>query len=105
MRRPLSILGLLFVIHAVSFGQGAESPTFEVASVKPATPAAGGRMGFTMMKGGPGSPDPGQITYTNIPMKLLLTRAYDVQGYQVFGPSWIDTERFDVVAKVPHGAT
>jgi uncharacterized protein (TIGR03435 family) len=31
--------------------------------------------------------------------------AYDVKMYQVSGPSWLDTERYDIVAKVPAGAT
>jgi uncharacterized protein (TIGR03435 family) len=35
---------------------------------------------------------------------MLLT-AYDLKNYQVNGPSWLDSERYDVVAKVPPGAT
>jgi uncharacterized protein (TIGR03435 family) len=31
--------------------------------------------------------------------------AYDVKPYQVNGPSSLDTERYDIVAKVPAGAT
>lgn len=31
--------------------------------------------------------------------------AYDVKEYQVKGPAWITTERYDVIAKVPSGAT
>jgi uncharacterized protein (TIGR03435 family) len=31
--------------------------------------------------------------------------AYDVKNYQVNGPAWLDSERYDVVAKVPAGAT
>ncbi|MCU1337460.1 MAG: hypothetical protein JWO19_3041 [Bryobacterales bacterium] len=31
--------------------------------------------------------------------------AYDVKAYQLSGPAWLDTERYDVVAKVPAGAT
>ncbi len=57
------------------------------------------------MRGGPGTNDPGQTTFTNVPMKFLLTYAYDVKGFQVLGPAWLDSERFDVVAKVPKGAT
>lgn len=32
-------------------------------------------------------------------------RAYDVQSFQVSGPSWMDRERFDVIAKVPGGTS
>ena len=35
---------------------------------------------------------------------MLLT-AYDLKNYQVNGPAWLDTERYNVVAKVPPGAT
>jgi uncharacterized protein (TIGR03435 family) len=106
MRHGILISGWLFAGCAAGFGQVAEPPTFEVASVKPAAPPASGRgPGFTFMRGGPGTNDPGQITFTNVPMKFLLTYAYDVKGFQVLGPAWLDSERFDVVAKVPKGAT
>jgi uncharacterized protein (TIGR03435 family) len=56
-------------------------------------------------RGGPGTSDPGQITWSNATLKTLLTTAYAVKAYQVSGPGWIDTERYDIVAKVPSGAT
>jgi uncharacterized protein (TIGR03435 family) len=31
--------------------------------------------------------------------------AYDVKEYQVSGPVWLNSERYDIVAKVPAGAT
>ena len=75
--------------------------TFEVASVKPAKPDSGR---YTM-KGGPGTSDLGRITYTNIMLRAVLLSAYDVKNYQIFGPEWIDTLRFDITAKIPSGAT
>ncbi len=38
-------------------------------------------------------------------MKGLLMTAYDVKTFQVSGPAWLDTERYDVAVKVPAGAT
>ena len=59
-----------------------------------------------MMRGGPGTDDPGQLTCTNVPLKSILMRAYDVKEYQINGPKWLDTsERFDITAKIPMGAT
>jgi len=57
------------------------------------------------MRGGPGTPDPGQITMSNVNVPMLIANAFDVRDYQVTAPAWMDTERFDIVAKVPPGAT
>ena len=78
--------------------------TFEVASIKPAAPQAMGRIQGSV-DGGPGTPDPGRIRFTDMPLRVLIMRAYDVQSFQVSGPSWMDSQRFDVIAKVPDGAT
>ena len=58
---------------------------FEVASVKPAAPQAGGRI-FVGRQGGPGTPDPGRVTFTNTALKQLITLAYNLKPYQVTGP-------------------
>jgi uncharacterized protein (TIGR03435 family) len=48
----------------------------------------------------------GRIILRNMPLKFLLASAYRVEEYQVSGaPGWFDSDRFDVVAKVPEGAT
>jgi uncharacterized protein (TIGR03435 family) len=36
---------------------------------------------------------------------MLVVRAYGVKNYQVSGPAWMDSDRFDVNAKIPAGAT
>jgi uncharacterized protein (TIGR03435 family) len=74
---------------------------FEVASVKVAAPA----MVRSQVKGGPGSNDPGQITYTGMTLSELLRRAYSVQRQQIAGPRWMEEGRFDIVAKLPAGTT
>ena len=97
------ILGILTI--AAATGQTVDPKlTFEVASVKAAAPQGNGRM---MMGGGggPGSRDPARFTMTNMPLRLLVARAWDVKDYQVQGPGWMDSERFDIVAKVPPGTT
>ena len=105
MRTAILCAGLIISTSCAAFGQGAaESPTFEVASVKPAEPQPEGMM-RVRMSGGPGTPDPGQLTYTNVSLKNVLTNAYDVKEYQINGPNWLDGERFDIVAKIPQGTT
>jgi uncharacterized protein (TIGR03435 family) len=83
---------------------GGDQLNFEVASIKPAAPPTAGRM-MVGSRGGPGSADPGHLTYNNLSLKNLLVNAYGVKGYQVTGPAWLDSERFDIVAKVPEGTT
>jgi len=88
--------------------QSAPSPglTFEEASVKPSAPVPKqGGVYFGPSIGGPGTPDPGQITWSYATLRNLLMTAYDVDAYQVSGPSWLGSERYDIVAKVPSGAT
>jgi uncharacterized protein (TIGR03435 family) len=102
-----AIMGASLVVFTCCavFAQTAQnSPTFEVASVKPAAPITGNAI-RVMMRGGPGTPDPGQITYTNVTVKNVLMNAYGVKGFQISGPSWLDSERYDIVAKLPRGAT
>jgi uncharacterized protein (TIGR03435 family) len=91
----------------LAYGQD-NSFTFEVASVKPATPPvpnAQGMMIFRAPSGGPGTKDPGRINYPNMSLKGLLMTAYDVKNYQIDGPAWLDTERFDVNATMPPDTT
>jgi uncharacterized protein (TIGR03435 family) len=39
-------------------------------------------------------------------MKAMLLTAFDAKNYQISGgPAWLDTERYDVIVKVPEGAT
>ena len=69
---------------------------FEVASVK--TNKSGPNM--MMMR-----PVPSEFRMTNIPLRLLIVQAYRVSNYQlVGGPGWMDSERFDIVAKAPSGS-
>ena len=87
---------------ATQSGQGAlptsSTATFEVASVKP-NKSGDQRVMMSM-------PPTGRVTATNIPVRLLIQQAYDVQPFQIVGgPGWIASDRFDVTAKGPEGAT
>lgn len=101
--RPVLTAGLL--IYAV--GQLSAQPTtpkFEVASVRRAAPPQVGTGVHDTARGGPGTADPSQVAYTNLRLKDLLLTAYGVKGYQIAGPEWLETERYDVIAKIPPGA-
>jgi uncharacterized protein (TIGR03435 family) len=70
-------------------------------------PQSGIDVGGISVNGGPGTHDPGQFTYRGATLRALIFRAYqlvDIQQ-QIAGPAWIDTDRFDLAAKVPLGTT
>lgn len=98
----------LFVC-ALAFGQTADkSLTFDVASVKPAAPPVPDGRGRIMMvgpSGGPGTKDPGRIHYPFMNLRNLLMTAYDVKNFQIVGPSWLDSERFEITATMPPETT
>lgn len=60
---------------------------------------------MTREKGGPGSSDPGRVTFTCINMTNLLSFAYNAEYDSIIGPGWLQEARFDVVATLPPGAT
>ncbi|HEY6340536.1 MAG TPA: TIGR03435 family protein [Bryobacteraceae bacterium] len=97
--------GVVLVCTA-AFGQTAQNLTFEVASVKPSPPPnPNGPVFFGPPMGGPGTHDPGQITWSNAALRNVVMTAYDMQTYQVTAPDWLSNERYDIIAKVPEGAT
>jgi uncharacterized protein (TIGR03435 family) len=99
MKTSVTGIGLVLISACAAFGQPTSNLRFEVASIKPADPQEMGRMMVGM--GG----DPGRINYTSVSLKNVLMRAYRVRVYQITGPSWIDSERYNITAKLPEGAT
>jgi len=106
-RTILTRLALIACASLAAYGQAqgqASGPTFDVASIKPAPPPSG--RGMVMgMQGGPGNKDPELYRCNNCNIPMLITKAYDIQHYQLSSPSWMDTVRFDISARVPVGAT
>jgi uncharacterized protein (TIGR03435 family) len=83
----------------VAFGQPAEpAPAFEVASVKAAAaPAAAGPMEGRGREAI--TPSPAGVTVTGARLKAVVQWAYHLQTIQVSGPAWLDSDRYDIVAK------
>jgi uncharacterized protein (TIGR03435 family) len=77
----------------------AQMAQFEVASVKPALPDARG----VRCTGGPGTSDPGTLTCENYSLSFLVMMAYNLRGFELSAPAWMDTARYNVVAKIPPG--
>ncbi len=48
---------------------------------------------------------PGELTVKNESLQMLIRHAYDIEADQIHGgPSWLDSERYDVQAKVDKSA-
>jgi uncharacterized protein (TIGR03435 family) len=68
------------------------SVTFEVASIKLNTTAETNRS----INWAPG----GQLNCTNVPLRMLVTFAYDLRDYQIAGlPAWADSDFYNILAK------
>jgi uncharacterized protein (TIGR03435 family) len=73
-------------------------PEFEVASIKPtATTPLGAQVHVGIQIDG------AQAHCTYLSVKDYIRIAYDVKDYQITGPDWMASERFDIHAKLPEG--
>lgn len=84
------------VLAAVSIALAAltlaQTPEFEVASIKP-TATRDGSLSVHFLPGG-------RVSVRNLTLKQLLQNAYAMQDYQVVGgPAWITESGFDIEAK------
>ena len=95
MRYLVSILALLMSYPA--FGQ--KLPEFEVASIRPTgdQPPATVSVGVHI--------DGAQARFNYLALKDYIGMAFRVKLYQISGPDWIATERFDIAAKLPDGGS
>ena len=82
------LLGISMAASAAA--QGALTPAFEVASLKPSPP--GGDMGVVR-------PAQGGQRYVaeRVPLRILISTAYRIKSTQIEGgPKWVDDEFFDM---------
>lgn len=69
-----------------------QAPQFEVASVKP-NRSGDAKVLIQTLPGG-------RFTAENVTLRMLIRNAYQLQDVQMAGgPSWLNTDRFDIVAK------
>jgi uncharacterized protein (TIGR03435 family) len=84
---------------------------FEVASIRPSAPYTPGVSTSVSMKGGPGTSDPGRVTFENFALPSLITEAYNLMTYQLSGPEWLIngygpfSPKFEISARIPDGTT
>jgi uncharacterized protein (TIGR03435 family) len=72
---------------------------FEVASVKPSAGLIGGTQVNIGIK-----INGAQLHISSLALRDYIRVAYRVKDYQVSGPDWITSERFEIDAKLPDGA-
>lgn len=102
---------LIGVCTAVALAEAQTAPpqkaaarlAFEVASIKPAEPLNAERM-MAGQQHISVNVDAARVDFSDISLAELIRAAYRVKLYQISGPDWMTTSRFDVVAKLPEGA-
>jgi uncharacterized protein (TIGR03435 family) len=87
------------LIAILASGAAFAQPAFEVASIKPSDPAARQGIDFRVLRGG-------LLRVTNLTADILIREAYGVKRYQISGgPSWLESDRFDIAAKADGNPT
>lgn len=82
--------------------------TFDVASIRPSPPPDIPKMMANLQAGiRPDSVhiDASRATFTYYSLKQLIAYAYKLRVYEINGPDWLLTDRFDIVATMPEGAS
>ena len=81
----------------------AAGPVFDVATIKPSgnlqAQMAAGKLHIGM------SIDAARVDIGSMSLADLIPVAFAVKPYQVSGPDWMREARFDILAKMPEGAT
>jgi uncharacterized protein (TIGR03435 family) len=84
---------------ATTFAQSAPTKlSFEVASIKPAEPSPANQIRIGL------SADAGVLRYTNVSVKDCIRVGFRVKDFQIEGPDWLDSIRYDIVARLPAGS-
>ena len=97
----------LFALVALNaFGQAPANhrPHFDAATLK----ADDGPLVFgvsAVMKGGPGTSDPGRVTITQRPLNTLIWDAYGLGLDRIYGPGWMAEQRYSINATMPPATT
>lgn len=88
------LIGISTVVFLAAAAQSTpDPPRFEAASVK-----------GTDQCGVSTSMGPGTVVLSGIPLKPILAEAFELPGDRIVGPSWLDEDCFEIVAKMPEGA-
>ncbi|NLV29661.1 MAG: TIGR03435 family protein [Acidobacteria bacterium] len=97
---------LLVCLTAGLFAQAPAKLEFEVASVKPSPPlsslieqARTGKIDLGAMR-----MDGARMDVKFVSLKALVGMAYKMKPHQITGPEWMDSQLFEIQAKLPEGS-
>src|SRR5436190_14615293 len=94
------VLSVVVSAQAPTVAPAGTPPSFEVASVRPSNPNPPDPMsGMPRLM-----PVGGRLTVANLPLRLLIRVAYDIQDFQIVGGrSDLLSRKFDITAKAEDG--
>lgn len=99
MNNMNTMYGPLFVLASAAavFAQAPARPEFEVATIRPSaqSPQEGVTAGVRI--------DGAQVRCAFLTLKDYIGIAYRIKLYQVSGPDWLGSDRFDIAGTVPAG--
>ena len=82
---------------------------FEVATIKPSPPLDREKLAADLQAGKMPRLGPhvtaSRAEYIYMPLNDIIALAYNMRNYQVTGPDWAHSERFDIAATMPEGAS
>jgi uncharacterized protein (TIGR03435 family) len=96
---PRHTLAFVFALLQISV---ALAQTFDAGVIRRSTDAPGVRI---REEGGPGTETPGRYRCSHCPLLSVIRSAYSVDKSQIAGPSWIESEQFDVTATLNPSTT
>ncbi len=101
MMRPIAGVSIVALLSGAAFGQSAETrPKFDIADVHVSARTTNPYMSGGVLRAG-------RYEIRRATMLDLIRVAYSVDDNSKIqgGPSWLELDRFDVIAKAPAGAT
>ena len=96
MRKSLLLCTVTIV---AAWGQQPSRPEFEVATIRPSAPSPEATVTARAHIDG------AQVRWLSLTLKYYIATAYRVKQYQVSGPDWISSDRFDISATIPAGVS
>lgn len=88
-------VAVMVLLEAVVPQLLAQSPEFEVSTIKVNQSGSGGS-NFPTLKNG-------TLSAQNVSLGMLVQAAYDLSALRIVGPNWLDSDRYDVAGKAPQG--